>query len=263
MLALLLWLAAQAVQLEAPVGLTARVGDVVLAGSELEVAPLAKDSPLVVRITRVAPHGDAFCYDFELVGLEAGTYELAPYLRRKDASPVGELAAPKLVVRSSLADGQVLPHHPPAGPMVRFGGYTALLWTAGALWLVGLVAILFAGRRRRAREHAEQRPKTLAERLEPLVRSALAGELGRSERAALELGLVAYWTRRLGWEAERPDHVLPKLRAHPEAGPLLVGLEQWLHAPGKPTVDVEALLAPYRNLPADALTLEPAGASRG
>jgi Ca-activated chloride channel family protein len=53
------------------------------------------------------------------------------------------------------------------------------------------------------------------------------------------------------------------MRKHPEAGPLLGQLEAWLHRPGPPEqVSVGALLAPYRDLPADALDLG-AGEGRG
>jgi hypothetical protein len=246
-------LALQAVELEARVGLSTRVGDVVLAGSELEVAPLARETPVVLRITRVAPHGDAFRYDFEVVGLEPGTYDLGHFLRRKDASETGELGAPRLAVRATLAEGVLTPNAPPAGPAVRLGGYRTLLWLAGSAWVVGLVAIALAFRRRRAKEREAARPETLADRLEPLVRRALAGELAARERAALELGLIAFWTRRLRWEHLKPEVALERLRAHPDASPLLLGLERWLHAPGERDVDVARLLEPYRTLPPEEL----------
>jgi hypothetical protein len=82
----------------------------------------------------------------------------------------------------------------------------------------------------------------------------MQGELGRAERAQLELSLVAYWRRRLGLDDRRPEQVITLLREHEQAGPLLRGLEDWLHRPEPPEdVDVAALLAPYRDLPADAL----------
>ncbi|MCK6447372.1 MAG: hypothetical protein L6Q99_13355 [Planctomycetes bacterium] len=250
--------ASRSVQLEAPVGLSARIGDVVLEGSELEVAPLASDAPLVVRITRCAPHGDAFRYDFELVALEPGLHDVASVLRRKDNGPLGDpaaLGAPKLLAVATLAEGRLTPNSPEPRESPRLGGYTTTLWLGGAAWLVGLALLLALGRRKRAAEAAAARPATLAEKLEPLVRRAAAGELGREERAALERGLVEYWSRRLGLDAERPEAVLPKLRAHPDSGPLLRGLEVWLHAPGPHAIDVGALLAPYRELAADALEL--------
>lgn len=262
MLASLLFVCAQAerpgLQLEAPVGLSTRIGDVVLAGGELEVAPLAPDAPLVVRITRSAPHGDAFRYDFELVALEPGVHDVASALRRKDGSPLGDpatLGAPKLAAVATLAEGRFTPNSPEPRESPRIGGYTTTLWVGGAAWLVGLGVLLALGRRKRAAAAEAARPATLAEKLEPLVRRAAAGELGREERAALERGLVEYWSRKLGLDAERPEAVLPKLRAHPDSGPLLRGLEAWLHAPGPHAIDVGALLAPYRELAADVLDL--------
>jgi hypothetical protein len=124
------------------------------------------------------------------------------------------------------------------------------------VWIAGLAALLFWGRKRRAArsEEARARPRTLAERLRPLVERAMRGELSSRERAELELGLVAHWRRRLQLDEERPDVALTRLREHPEAGPLLRSLEDWLHRPHPPEdVDVTALLAPYRDMPEHAL----------
>jgi hypothetical protein len=44
---------------------------------------------------------------------------------------------------------------------------------------------------------------------------------------------------------------LTRLRQHREAGALLRALEDWLHRPpGTANVDVAAVLAPYRSIPA-------------
>ena len=49
------------------------------------------------------------------------------------------------------------------------------------------------------------------------------------------------------------DEVMARLRQHPEAGVLLGALEDWLHRPpGRVKVEVERVLAPYRNLPDEA-----------
>ena len=80
----------------------------------------------------------------------------------------------------------------------------------------------------------------------------MEGSLSRGERAQLELGLVAYWRKKLGLEARAPEEALTILYDHEQAGPLLRSLEDWLHRPNPPEdVDLQALLEPYRDLPAD------------
>jgi hypothetical protein len=105
------------------------------------------------------------------------------------------------------------------------------------------------------------KPKSLAERLQPLVDGAIAGKLSQPELARLERTLIAYWRRRLHLEEAEPDQAIAALRAHAEAGPLLEQLDAWLHVPvaaGSETmpqqkVDPTRLLAPYQHLPPDAL----------
>lgn len=240
------------------VGRTGELRDLILPGSELEVLPGDSTTPLVVRITAVHPHGDRFRYDVEYWARESGTYDLREYLRRVDGTPLdqGEGAVPAipLEVLSVLPAGRLLPNEPPASAGGGFGGYTRLLWIGGAAWLAALGWLLLAGRKRAVQAASAVRPRTLAEVLRPLVERARAGTLTTSERSRLELGLVALWRRRLGLERERPEVVLARLRQHPEAGPLLSSLEAWLHQPdAERSVDLEALLAPYRELAPESL----------
>jgi hypothetical protein len=237
------------------VGVTARISDLVLPGSELSVDPPQKDAPLVLRIVAVRPHGDAFRYDLEYWGLEQGTLDLRDWLRRADGTSTADLPPLPVEFTTALGEGQVEPSALAPRTLPRFGGYRTWMMVGGVLWAIGLIALLAAGRSRRlAAAAALPRPMTLAERLRPLVERALQGKLDRAERAQLELSLVAFWRKRLGLEERRPEQVLVDLREHPEAGPLLRGLEDWLHRPEpRGSIDVGALLAPYRDLPADAL----------
>ncbi len=237
------------------VGVTARISDLVLPGSELTVAPPQKDAPLVLRIAAVRPHGDAFRYDLEYWGLEPGTLDLRDWLRRADGTSTADLPPLAVAFTTALGEGQVEPHRLQPRALPRFGGYRMWLIAGAIMWVIGLVALLAVGRRRRlAAAAAMPRPMTLAERLRPLVERAVQGKLDRAERAQLELSLVAFWRKRLGLDERRPEQVIVQLRDHPEAGPLLRGLEDWLHRPeARGAVDVGALLAPYRDLPADAL----------
>jgi hypothetical protein len=241
------------------VGMPARIDQVVLPGSELEVRPLDdRKTPIVLRILAVYPHGTAHRYDFVYYGLEPGTFDLKDYLRRKDGTPTGELPALKVEIRSVLPPGQVLPNALESRPTPALGGYRLLLIAAGIAWGIGLLAILLVGRRKKSvAQGALARPVTVADRLRPLVEKAVAGRLTHGEEAELERMLLAFWRRRLHLEHLRPAEAMAALRLHAEAGRLLEQLEQWLHRPGPPdAVDVAALLRPYQSAVEDV----PAGA---
>jgi hypothetical protein len=245
------------------VGMTARIEALVLPGSELELAPLGPEAPFLLRIVAVQPHGDAFRYDLEYWGLEPGVHDLRTGLQRTDRSSTADLPPLEVEIASLLVPGRVEPHEPIEGSLPRLGGYSTLLAFAGGVWLAILCYALLRGRRRTAATRASVRPLSLAELLRPLVERAARGELDTTERARLELGLLRWWQRRLGWDALRPDEALALLRTHAEAGPLLRGLENWLHRP-KGSVelgadDLAGLLRPYRDLTADEFTTPLAG----
>lgn len=251
----LLLLAAQTPQpCESSVGLPARVMQVVLPGPELEALPIDAKSPIVLRVLATWPHGTDFRYDLEFYGLDPGEYDLAHWLRRKDGTSSAGLPAVPVRVLAKLGPEELRPNPLEVGALPRVGGYRTLLVVAGVVWVLGLVAILLVGRRRRAAAIERARPRTLAEELRPLVESALAGRLGRAERAALELRLFEYWRRKLRLEGRSPLDSVVELRAHPEAGQLLRSLEDWLHRPDPPAdVDLGALLAPYESARLDEL----------
>ncbi len=234
------------------VGVPVKLTDVVLPGSVLEVNAIEPHAALLLRITATNAHGDAHRYDFEYQALEPGEYDLTTFLHRKDGTSTADLPNVSVSVRTLLGPGVVKPHPPEPVKAPALGGYQLLLIVVGVVWVAGLVLLLTVGRwKKRAEDARRARPRSLAERLRPLVERARAGELSPRERAQLELGLVAHWRRRLGLEDRRPEDVLELLRAHPQAGPLLTSLEDWLHRPDPPAVDVAALLEPYRDLPPD------------
>jgi len=239
-----------------PVGMPARIENLVLPGSELEVKPLDdRRAKLTIRITSVNKHGTAHRYDLTYYGLEAGTYDLREYVQRKDGTPLGEIPPIVVTVTSILPPGQILPSQLPALTVPSLGGYSWVLVGAGVLWLVVFFAILFVGRKKLLyAELISDERTSLADRLRPLVERGLSGQLSLEERADLERSLLAFWTRRLNLGSQRPANRFARLRADPEAGPLLEQLETWLHKPGpQAQVDVAALLKPYKDLPADAL----------
>lgn len=226
--------------------------DLVLPGTELKAKATDVKTPVVLRIAAVYPHGSEFRYDLVYYGLDPGEYDLREFLERRDGSSMEDLPAIPVLIESVLPPGQVLPHRPEAEEAPGVGGYTLLLWGAGALWVVGLVALLTVGRKRDGAAAAEQaRPKTLDERLRPLVEQAMAGTLSGEDRAVLELALIAFWREKLELEKATVAESLATLKEHEEAGPLVRQLEEWLHDPTPDRdVDVAALLSPYQGLSA-------------
>lgn len=211
-------------------------------------------APLVLRVAASYPHGSAFRYDLVYYGLEPGQYDLKDYLRRKDGSSLKDLAPILVKVEPVLPPGQIEPHRLTLAPMPFLGGYRLLLLLGGAVWVVGVAAILLAGRWKRTDAEASAvPPMTLADRLRPLVDAAVAGKLTQGQHAELERLLIGYWRQRLELEKAAPADFIGVLRNHPEAGPLLHRLEDWLHRPGGAIepVDVAALLKPYQTIVAD------------
>jgi hypothetical protein len=241
------------------VGLPVRLTQV-LPGTELEVKPLVdRRSPIVLRIVSVEEMGNGYRYEFEYYGLEPGKFDLRDYLQRKDRSSAADLPPLRVTIGSVLPPGQIKPHDLEAHGSPWLGGYRLLLIIGATLWCMVFVAILYVGRRKVIQKQATTKPLTLADRLRPLVEDAVAGRRDTVRLAELERTLILYWTRRLHLDANKPAHALTILRGHPDAGPLLQQLEIWLHSPRPSSkIDVSALLAPYQNLPPDALptTLE-------
>ncbi len=223
--------------------------DLILPGSELQPIPLTdSDQPIVVRITNAIPHGDSYRYNLVFYGLDEGNFDLGKYLQRIE----GTDAVPKIPVEitSILKDGRVKPNELSSQQPPTLGGYRTLMIVAAILWAVGLLVLLFAGRRKRESEaDAVDNRKSLADELRPMVRSAIEGKLSDDQRSRLERLLLAYWRKRLGVADADPGEAMTVMRNDPGAGELIRNLEDWLHRPDPPkSVDIEKLLEPYKNI---------------
>lgn len=245
------------------VGVAVQVAELVLPGTLLELADVSLETPVILRIASASPHGSAWRYDLEWYGLEPGQHDLALLLRREDGSSVADLPALPIEIVSVLPVDSVLPLDPELGEAPTVGGYSTLLVVAGVIWVLGLLALIAASRRKRSSQVlTEPTQVTVAERLKPLVRMAIEGRLERKAQAQLELALITYWRRRLSLQGDAAEAVI-QLRGHAQAGPLLAALEDWLHRPDPSAdVDLAALLEPYRDLPVEALP-EPLPAGAG
>ncbi len=231
----------------ASVGMRAHIDELVLAGSELIAAPVTMKAPIVVRVLTARPHGDRFRYDLEWCGLEPGTYDLVQYLARKNGSSMDGVSAIAVTVTSALKKGVFEPSQPLPKASPRLDGYRTQQIVVGILWGVGLLAILFVGRKWRRAVVAAARKPTLADRLRPLVEAVAAGTADDARKAELERLLVAFWRARLDLSSVKAAAAIAAIRQHEEAGALVRQIEAWLHMPVPPAAfDVQALLAPYR-----------------
>jgi len=241
------------------VGMEGRV-EVILPGTQLEAMPANPRSRLTLRVADSQPHGTLIRYDLRYIGAVPGRYDLREFLIRKDGSATIDLPPIPVVVSGLLPEkhqGQLEAQARHALPFL--GGYKFTLTAAAVLWAVVFLPIWFWGRSRKPPTEAPlaTRAPSLAERLQPLVARAAEGKLSRDELAQLERILLSHWRERLAFGELTLAEAVQRLRDHPEGGVLLRQLEDWLHRPpGSVQVDVAALLAPYRELPADKSRVE-------
>ncbi len=240
-------------QRTATVGMRAYLEQVVLPGTELQPAPSTLKTPLVLRVLKTWPHGNALRYDFEWVGLAPGSFDLCKFLVRQDGSAVTDLPEVMVEATSTLAKDAFEPTEiEPEAPR-RLNGYRAMQIAAGIAWGLGLLAILFVGRRFRKKVVTVVSKPTLADRLRPLVEAVVRGDAETAAKAELERLLLAFWRARLNLEAANAADAIVAIKQHAEAGALLRQLEAWLHMPTPPApTDVSALLAPYRSVTAES-----------
>lgn len=238
----------------AAVGMRAYIEQIVLPGSEIVVGPVTREDPVAVRIVKTWPHGSTFRYDLEWTGLEPGKHDLRAHLVRKDGSSLEGVPTIVVEARPTLAANVREPSEPDPLAAPRLSGYRTLQIVFGVLWVVGLLAILLLGRKRKTKATPIVAKVTLADRLRPLVESVAAGRADTAAQAELERLLVSYWRLRLGLREMNAATALTKIRNHPEAGALLRQVELWLHAPARPTdLDLGKLLQPYRSVTAASL----------
>ena len=239
------------------VGMPLEWKQVVISGSELEVLPLRDDRlPVVLKIDQTWPHGSDFRYDFSFYGLEKGTFDLRDYLRRKDGSPLQMNQPLTVTVESVLSADTFEPSAVKPTRLPEPGGYRNTMVALGVIWIIGLGGLILSMRKRR--QNGPDTPnqttgRTLAEKLEPLVKEAASGTLSKEQQAQLERLLLTYWNQRLDLKQDRPADRIRQLKDHKEAGPLITAVEKWLHS--RERVDdreIQSLLKPYRSINLEA-----------
>ena len=230
-------------------------------GDPLEVAPIPDDSPVLVRIASITPgEGQEQVYDLRWIAMLPGEHHLSRLLRYGEGAAASELPPLTISVSSLLQDDHEGGLNQIPGPISPILGFPEWVpWAVAIGWLLLPLSILTLVRwLRKPPPPAPQpiAPPTLAELLRPLVSAALAGELDDAQKARMERILLAHWREDLNLGSYRHGEGIQKLRTHPEAGILLVTVEQWLHSGREEAVSekqLEDLLAPYATPMADPI----------
>lgn len=229
---------------------------VVVPGPLLEARKIEdRSQPIILRILRTYPHGSDHRYDLEYIGLEPGEYDLADYFVNTDGTEIAsQLPEISVEIIPQLPPGQIEPNELPYKPTWFNSFYLASLLVGGAVWLLGLFAILFAGRYKTGRPAKDAGIVTVADRLKPLIEKAVQGEIESGEKAELERVLVAFWSKKLRLTHLPADALRNQLREHPEASQLLGQIDHWLHRPEPSnSVNVSDLLGPYQTMNYDEI----------
>ncbi len=239
--------------LSANVGMMASIQQIVLPGTELIPAIADEKANLVViRIDAVYPHADGFRYDLTWSAMEAGTYDLAKFLARKDGSSMSDLPAIEVIARSVLEPERIIPNVPgiPAGSAV--GGYRTTMWIAAILWCAGLFAIfkLWPKNSEEFPADADNSPRTRLEEIRNLLNAAISGnEFSVADKVKLEGLVVGFWREHKQIQNLSAQSAVSTLREDVEAGPLLKQLERWLYdRPQLAHGDVADLLRPLQQM---------------
>lgn len=246
---------------ETTVGMRVRLDEFVIPGPQLVAKDVADPgrADVIVRVVNAFPHGTDWRYNLEITPFVEGEVDLREHLERVDGEPLEGVPEMWVLVDRWLEEADeeiVMPNELDVPAPDEVGGYKRTMIALGVAWVIGLFALMFVGRRRA--EHAEAaarvKPKSLADRLRPLVERARKGEIEDAERAELERLLLAHWRRMRSLDDVPVAEAVSTLRADDEAGPLLRKLEEWLHRPGPAAEmsesEVAELLAPYQNIPA-------------
>ncbi len=214
------------------IGRPIRLEPLVLPGARLEPrADPDRRAALAVRIVDAAPHGTLTRYEIEVTGLEPGTHDLRDHVVRIDGTPTTDLPPLPITVESVLAVGTPRVSQPAPVPVTGLGGYTITAALTAALWLTGLVALVWLLYRQRRRETAGAIAPSPADRLSLLVDTAARRALVPAEQAEAERLVYDTWRRHLGLADTDPRELVAGLRRDPRAARAVDRLAAWLHAP--------------------------------
>lgn len=231
------------------------------AGGELKPkAQREVDPRLIVRLRRIAPSSNE--YEAKFIGSVAGEYDLRDFIEREDGKPLADLIPLKVKIESKLPEDRSSDLFSGSDFKAEFhGGYQTIVGVGVLCWLAIPAVVLirrYMNRKPQAVAVVESRLPTFAEQIRPLLESAASGAITVPEQARLELLVYHYWKKRLASDSADLIAVMPTIRSHTVAGPLVAAIERWLHDPASVLADgkldgqaraelIVELLRPYAN----------------
>ena len=199
-------------------------------------------SKVLVRVSPVA--GEAATKPtlqrIEFIGTVVGTFDLREFIEREDGRAIAELAAIPVIVGTKLpADAGTDLYSSGSSWFNWAAHYRTLLRIAVALWFA-VPALYFVVRAMRKPPAAAAQPMadptpTIEEQLIAAIRGGASGGPSVEDLGRLELLVFRYFGGQMSGEQASPDEIVETFRSvrlNPETRPVIVALEQWLHARG-------------------------------
>lgn len=236
---------------QAPLGIPTRFTDIYIAGEKVEPIPRTdSSSSLVIRVLAIKPASEGYRYDMEVYGLDQGVHSLAKFLRfTQNQLPVTELETTLEVTTQHPSDilpkPQPLKHSTPE----NLSNYRSTIWVLALVWVIVLVWILIYRKPKPKNLGEEARVESAHEKLQKLVLATAHGELNLTQKSTLERLIIGHWKKQIpGLDSLSTSEAISKLRTHPEASPLVLKIEHWLHAPSQSITqkEIEPLLTAFK-----------------
>ena len=213
---------------------------------------------VLVRIADVEKlSGNKFKYTIAYIPQREGTFDLRDHLLELNAYPNAKIPSIKftshyLLTDKEKVDTNLISEYELTKP--NFGNYWTYFKLLAIAWFVGFVLCLFYRRKFSTKvKLVKKTTKTvsLADQLAELINVAIKDNLSVAQKARLEMLIVHHWRAKLNLTGQSMQESLKIIKQDKTAGELVIQIEKWIHCPAnKDSVNLDKLLAPYKNEPA-------------
>jgi len=206
---------------------------VTYSGSPIRVPAYKWGVAVSVRIAKVTPSGDASIYDVRYIVNRAGTFDLKDYLSGEDGAPLAGLPSFQFQGDPKLSKQLEARIQETEEIVVDVGvHYYATLAALAVGWVVWLLLLIFAGRKRQSGPAAGPEPEeTFAQFIQSCLPDIEAGTIDAARMAKLEMRILKHWRGQLALDGLPMTGLCLEIGRDPATGPVLRHLQDWLHNP--------------------------------